>query len=160
MWFKKIKERIIQTEIDLCSAKRKIQLLEKANKNLCSEVDKMGRIIRYSSSEPTYHIERDLRLNMSVAIYYTVLYLYVDRNEYVFTLNELSNMYLDETTVEFSVDDNYAYFNISASPSCNSDEITKHDFIIDYKHNKYIHSEKPIDNIKTEEKDDIKNDNQ
>lgn len=150
MWFKKKRKDndnsstwVRVTSVD--DLKKEIEKLQKSNKTVNDELSKLRRIIKYSTNEPTYHLDFDVFFDMFVPSRrkYT-LYTYIDMEEYIIELEELENEDIDEESYEFRVEDNFAYFNVSSCWNVGGVDArwTRHEFIIDFKNGKYVHSSK------------------
>lgn len=157
MWFKKKKDDentyVKTTSFD--DLKTDIKNLQENNSKLNDELSKLQRIIKNSKEEPTFILEGDWQYTRSfltslVSEYIYKIYLYIDKEEYIVKLDELSNEDVDMNSAELEVKENIAYFNIS---SCMTFEgakrWTKHKFTIEYKNGRYVYSQ---------EEDKIKND--
>lgn len=117
--------------------------LEKTNdrvKVLDESLRVYERIIKYAKDEPSYWLQR-YREFCSIGLHKEVfvLHLYIDKEEYIIELEELStiNSYAYRKNHEFSVDGNIATFGVREKY-----HILK--FIIDYKEGKYIYIAEPI----------------
>ena len=81
------------------------------------------------------------------------LYIYVDKEEYIIELAELENESIDKNGCEFKVEDNFVYFNISSNWNvggvCN--KWTRHEFIVDFKNGKYVHSSRDDEELNAKE---------
>ena len=66
------------------------------------------------------------------------LFIYSNGREYDIIIDELNHICTDIDTCEFRVEDNIAYFSVTAFWSKTPEEKTSYEFVIDYKNEKYI----------------------
>lgn len=85
------------------------------------------RIIKYAKDEPNFNIYYDYKKEVHV------LYLYINREEYIIELEELHGMIYCVSSGELSIKDGLAVFTV---PTKYGNGI--HKFTIDYKAGKYI----------------------
>ena len=157
MWFKKKKDDentyVKTTSFD--DLKTDIKNLQENNSKLNDELSKLQRIIKNSKEEPTFILEGDWQYIRSFLTslgreYIYKIYLYIDKEEYIVKLDELSNEDVDMNSAELEVKENIAYFNISSCMTFEgSKRWTKHKFTIEYKNGRYVYSQ---------EEDKIRND--
>lgn len=155
MWFRKNKDKentsIWAKATSVSDLSKDIESLRETNKSLNDDIEKLKRIVKRAKDEPTYHLDYDVFFDMFVPSRRKYsLYIYVDKEEYIIELDELSNENVDMNSAELEVKENIAYFNIS---SCMTFEgakrWTKHKFTIEYKNGRYVYSQ---------EEDKIRND--
>ena len=155
MWFRKNKDKentsIWAKATSVSDLSKDIESLRETNKSLNDDIEKLKRIVKRAKDEPTYHLDYDVFFDMFVPSRRKYsLYIYVDKEEYIIELDELSNEDVDMNSAELEVKENIAYFNIS---SCMTFEEakrwTKHKFTIEYKNGRYVYSQ---------EEDKIRND--
>ena len=118
--------------------KKELKKLQENNETLQNNLSKLLRIVKYSGSEPTYHLANRAEFDVffSPIIKHT-LYIYVDKEEYSVELEELDYKHIDEKKCEFRIEGEFAYFNVYFT-YLNYTE--KHEFIIDFNNGKYVHS--------------------
>lgn len=147
MWFKK-KENDNETRLFRDDLKADMEKLReensKLNEKLTEDISRLSRIVKYSSDIPTYNIKTKYFWGHPTD--YT-LYVYCDKEEYIFELLELRETKVDKESYEFKVKDDFAYFNLLTYFTCDSGKTLwkKHEFIIDFRNGNYIHSVKEID---------------
>ena len=133
--------------------KKEIETLQESNKTLNDGFSKLQRIVKYSGNEPTYHLDSYVRYSTFIPEKKYTLYIYVDKEEYVIELKELENEIIDEEHCEFKVEDSFSYFIISSKWSMGgvSEKWQRHEFIIDFKNEKYVHSSKYDEELNSKE---------
>ena len=151
MWFKK-KENDNETRwvrvTSVDDLKADIEKLReensKLNEKLTEDISRLSRILKYSSDIPTYNLKTKYIWGHPID---HTLYVYCDKEEYIFKLSELKNTEVDKESYEFKVKDDFAYFNLLTYFTCDGEKTLwkKHEFIIDFRNGKYIHSVKEID---------------
>lgn len=158
MWFKKKQKENDKstwtrvTGVD--DLKKEIEKLQENNKTVNDEISKLRRIVKYSGSEPTYHLDFDVFFGVFVPSRRKYsLYIYVGKEEYIIELEELENESIDEDGCEFKVEGNFVYFNISSNWNVDGacDKWTRHEFIIDFKNGKYVHSSRDDEELNAKE---------
>ena len=155
MWFRKNKDKentsIWAKATSVSDLSKDIESLRETNKSLNDDIEKLKRIVKRAKDEPTYHLDYDVFFDMFVPSRRKYsLYIYVDKEEYIIELDELSNEDVDMNSAELEVKENIAYFNISSCMTFEEGKRwTKHKFTIEYKNGRYVYSQ---------EEDKIRND--
>lgn len=158
MWFRKNKDKentsIWAKATSVSDLSKDIESLREMNKSLNDDIEKLKRIIKRAKDEPTYHLDDEVFSNMFIPSRKKYsLYIYVDKEEYIIELAELENESIDKNGCEFKVEDNFVYFNISSNWNvggvCN--KWTRHEFIVDFKNGKYVHSSRDDEELNAKE---------
>ena len=158
MWFRKNKDKentsIWAKATSVSDLSKDIESLRETNKSLNDDIEKLKRIVKRAKDEPTYHLDYDVSFGMFVSSRRKYsLYIYVDKEEYIIELAELENESVDENRCEFKVEGNFVYFNISSNWNVGGvcDKWTRHEFIIDFKNDKYVHSNRDDEELNAKE---------
>lgn len=116
----------------------------KLNDKLTEEISRLSRIVKYSSDIPTYNLKTKYFWGHPSD---HTLYVYCDKEEYIFELSELGNTEVDKESYKFKVKDDFAYFNLLTYFIFDGEKTLwkKHEFIIDFRNGRYIHSVKEVD---------------
>ena len=127
-------------------------------KRLKTEIEKLHRIIKFSSNESTFNLNRSYSYNWktyNVSLEYeNKLYIYHEKEEYVVELVEFKGDEVDKDSYEFRVDGDLAYFNVSSYSKYNG--WMRREYIIDYKKESYVCNSRADEerNAKEREKED------
>lgn len=158
MWFRKNKDKentsVWVKTTSVSDLSKDIESLRETNKSLNDDIEKLKRIVKRAKDKPTYHLDYDVFFGMFVPSRRKYsLYIYVDKEEYIIELAELENESIDENSCEFKVECNFVYFNISSNWNVGGvcDKWTRHEFIIDFKNGKYVHSSRDDEELNTKE---------
>lgn len=158
-WFKKKIEKAIEKASDECAELEKsIKEIKddffEREKSLNAEIKKLHRIIKFSSSESTFNLDRSYSFNWRSVEYKNKLFIYHEKEEYLVKLVEFNGDEVDENSYEFRVDGDLAYFNVSSYSKCSG--WMRREYVIDYKKESYVCNSRADEerNAKEREKED------
>lgn len=120
-------------------------------KTLKSEIEKLHRIIKYSSNESTFNLDICYSFKWGYTKHRNKLYIYHEKEEYTVELMEFEYDEVDENSYEFRVDGDLAYFNVSSYSKHNG--WIRHEYIIDYKKESYVCNSKVDEERNAKEKE-------
>lgn len=125
----KIDTSIIE-ELKTRISKLENKLDEKENK-LLDEIEKLRRIVKYSSDRPEYMIKHEWLFHNYASLKCVLkLYMYIEKEEYVITLDDMEVK--ESFTYKFDTHNNLAYFCVY------NNAIKIREYIIDYKKGTYV----------------------
>lgn len=150
MWFKKKKEYKDGVEDRIRTLERDIEVIDdyfrKMKDELNEQIDKLNRVIKFSKEdEPNYELKLENRKNnVLFTIPVVRLFLYIDKEEYTFVLEELTYNRVDESSISLFVKNGIAYFAVETTPFTKKEVQyrTEHTFTIEYKTGRYVHEER------------------
>lgn len=140
-WFKNKQKTNKYEELENSIRKIKDDFYRR-EEELNDKVEKLQRIVKCSSDKPTFNLDTCHVYRMFAPSQTTYsLYLYIDKEEYIIKLDELCDEELDKDSAWLNVEEDHAYFNISAFMSYGEAKCwTRHKFIIEFKNGRYVYS--------------------